>query len=111
MLQSYHQWSQQALGTKYSGELYEPSPRPYKCLSKIEYPFRDRTITVSQCARMCMDNRKINLSIVFAEQNVGVKQVADQVWLVSFMDYPCVQNRPLEFWRARQDSNPRPPGS
>jgi hypothetical protein len=31
--------------------------------------------------------QKINLSTVFAGQNVGVKQVADQVWLISFMDY------------------------
>jgi len=31
--------------------------------------------------------RKIDLSTVFAGQNVGVKQVADQVGLVSFMDY------------------------
>jgi hypothetical protein len=34
-----------------------------------------------------MGRRKINLSIVFAGQNVGVKQVSDKVWLVSFMKY------------------------
>ena len=34
-----------------------------------------------------MGRRKINLSTVFAGQNVGVKQVADQVWMVRFMDY------------------------
>jgi putative transposase len=32
-------------------------------------------------------HRKINLSTVFAGQNVGVKQVSDRIWLVSFMDY------------------------
>jgi hypothetical protein len=31
--------------------------------------------------------RKINLSVVFAGQNVGVRQVSDRIWLVSFMDY------------------------
>jgi putative transposase len=31
--------------------------------------------------------RKINLSTVFAGQNVGVKEVSDRIWLVSFMDY------------------------
>ena len=30
---------------------------------------------------------KINLSTVFAGQNVGVKQVSDRIWLVSFMQY------------------------
>jgi hypothetical protein len=31
--------------------------------------------------------RKINLSQVFAGQKVGVKQTADHIWLVSFMEY------------------------
>ena len=31
--------------------------------------------------------RKITLSTVFAGQKVGVKQVGDKIWLVSFMDY------------------------
>jgi len=77
----------QALGMKYPAELYVSSSRPYKGLSDLEYPFHDRTITVSQCGRICLANRKINLSTVFAGQNVGIKQIADQVWLVSFMQY------------------------
>ncbi len=31
--------------------------------------------------------RKINLSAVFAGQNVGIKEVAEKIWLVSFMHY------------------------
>ena len=31
--------------------------------------------------------REINLSQVFAGQKVGVKQTADRLWLVSFLDY------------------------
>ena len=34
-----------------------------------------------------LGRQKINLSKVFAGQNVGVKQIADQIWLVSFMEY------------------------
>ena len=34
-----------------------------------------------------MGRRKINLSLALADQNVGVKQVADRIWLVSFMQY------------------------
>ena len=30
---------------------------------------------------------KINFSTVFAGQNLGVKQIADRIWLVSFIDY------------------------
>jgi putative transposase len=42
---------------------------------------------VTHCGRICFKGRKVNLSQVFAGQNVGVKQVSDQIWLVSFMDY------------------------
>ena len=34
-----------------------------------------------------MGARKVHISTVFAGQNVGVKQVAYRVWMVSFMDY------------------------
>jgi putative transposase len=77
----------QALNMRYPAELYKPSPRPYQGLSELEYPFHDRTITVTACGRICLGSRKINLSGAFAGQNVGVRQVADCVWLVSFMHY------------------------
>lgn len=37
--------------------------------------------------QICFNGRKINLSGVFAGQNVGIKQVAEKVWLMSFMQY------------------------
>ena len=40
-----------------------------------------------QRGRICFKKRKVNLSQVFAGQDVGVKQVSDRIWLVSFMDY------------------------
>src|SRR3954468_2759514 len=42
----------QALNMKYPTELYRRSPRPYRGLSELEYPFHDRTITVTQCGRI-----------------------------------------------------------
>jgi putative transposase len=82
-----HERPHQAIGMKYPAELYEPSPRPYRGLTELAYPFHDRTITVTRCGRICFGRRKINLSTVFAGQSVGVKQVSEQIWLVSFMDY------------------------
>lgn len=82
-----HDRPHQAIGMKYPGELYERSVRPYQGLSELEYPFHDRTVTVTTCGRICMGRRKINLSIVFAGQNVGIREVADKIWLVSFMNY------------------------
>lgn len=82
-----HERPHQALDMQYPAEIYVSSPRPYKGLGDLEYPFHDRTITVTRCGRICIGSRKINLSTVFAGQNVGIKQVADHVWLVSFMQY------------------------
>ena len=64
-----------------------PSFDPVLCLDELHYPFHDRTITVTQCGRISFGRRKINLSTVFAGQNVGLKEVSDRIWLVSFMDY------------------------
>ncbi len=36
---------------------------------------------------MCVGGRKINLSVVFAGQNVGIKEVSEKIWLVTFMQY------------------------
>ena len=77
----------QALNMRYPAELYATSPRPYTGLPELEYPFHDLTVTVTQCGRLCFGKRKINLSGVFGGQNVGVREVADHVWLISFMHY------------------------
>jgi putative transposase len=56
-------------------------------LEELTYPFHDLTVTVTHCGRICFQGRKINLSHAFAGQNVGVTQVGERVWLVSFMQY------------------------
>jgi putative transposase len=82
-----HDRPHQAIAMRYPAELYTPSPRAYTGLPELSYPFHDMTITVTQCGRLCFGRRKINLSGVFAGQNVGVKEIADHVWLISFMHY------------------------
>jgi len=77
----------QALDGRYPGEVYTPSPREFHHPRQPEYPFHDRTILVTQCGRICIGRRKINLSTVFAGQYVGVKEIDNDIWLVSFMDY------------------------
>jgi len=77
----------QALNMQCPADLYVPSTRPYKELPELDYPFHDKTVTVTTCGRICFNRQKINLSLVFAGQNVGVKQVSDSIWLVSFMNY------------------------
>lgn len=77
----------QALNMNCPAERYVPSTRPYTGLPDIDYPFHDKTVTVTTCGRICFNRQKINLSLVFAGQSVGIKQVSDQIWLVSFMNY------------------------
>ena len=77
----------QALGGLYPAEVYTPSAREYRPPEQPEYPFHDRTVLVTQCGRICIGRRKINFSKVFAGQRVGVTEVDDDIWLVSFMDY------------------------
>ncbi|HEX4049789.1 MAG TPA: IS481 family transposase [Steroidobacteraceae bacterium] len=77
----------QAIGMRYPAELYRPSSTPYRGLDDLRYPFHDRTITVTSCGRVCFGRRKINLSLALAGQNVGVKEVSDKIWMISFMKY------------------------
>src|SRR3984893_16183063 len=77
----------EALGMKCPAEVYQPSPRTYKGLPDIDYPFHDKIIVVTNCGRICLGRKKINFSKVFAGQAVGIKEVHDDIWLVSFMDY------------------------
>jgi putative transposase len=77
----------QALGMKVPADVYARSSRVYRGLEELTYPFHDATFTVTQCGRICFHGRKVNLSHVFAGQNVGVTQVGEHVWLVTFMRY------------------------
>jgi hypothetical protein len=77
----------EALDMKCPAEVYQPSPRPYTGLPDIDYPLHDKTIVVTRCGRICLGKKKINFSQVFAGQAVGIKEVHDDIWLVSFMDY------------------------
>ena len=77
----------QALDMKVPADIYGRSTRVYRGLEELTYPFHDGTFTVTQCGRICFKGRKVNLSHVFAGQNVGVTQVGERIWLVTFMRY------------------------
>ena len=77
----------QALKGAYPGDLYTPSARVYAPPPEPDYPFHDRTVRVTRCGRICIGKRKINLSTVFAGQVLGLTEVDDQIWLVTFMTY------------------------
>ena len=77
----------EALAMACPAELYTPSQRPYTGLPEIDYPLHDRDVLVTACGRICMHRKKINISTVLAGQKLGIKEVDDGIWLVSFMHY------------------------
>jgi len=77
----------EALNMKCPQEVYVPSQRTYNGLPEVEYPLHDKDILVTACGRICMHRKKINISTVMAGQKLGIKEVDDGIWLVSFMQH------------------------
>jgi transposase InsO family protein len=77
----------EALAMKCPAEFYSPSSRAYDGLPEVNYPFHDRDVLVTACGRICMHRKKINISTVLAGQKLGIKEVDEGIWLVSFMSY------------------------
>jgi hypothetical protein len=70
---------------KRPADLYTASARCYDGLPELTYPFHDRNVTA--CGRLCLHREKINISAVLAGRKLGIKEVEDGIWLVSFMHY------------------------
>ena len=47
----------------------------------------DLAVGVTHCGPICLDKRKIHLSTAFAGQEVGIREVSDRIWAVTFMTY------------------------
>jgi len=82
-----HERPHEGINNKYPSEIYKPSTREYKKPEPLFYPFHDKTITVSQCGRVCDRGLKVSLSTAFAGVEVGIKEMEDGIWVVSFLDY------------------------
>ena len=77
----------EGLGMKRPAEIYKPSPRRYQGLPELTYPLHDRDLLVTACGRICMHRKRINISTVLAGQRLGIKEVDEGIWIVSFMSY------------------------
>ena len=58
-------------------EVYSSSSGPYRGIAEPHYPFHDKTVVVTNCGRLCLYRKKINLSTCLAGQAVGIKVVDD----------------------------------
>ena len=72
---------------KTPAEIFRPSERPYRGLPELAYPTHEREALVTSCGRICMHRKKINISTAMAGQKVGMTEVDEGIWLVTFMKY------------------------
>ena len=72
---------------KTPAEVYRPSAVAYVGLPELTYPLHDRDVLVTACGRICMYRKKVNVSTVLAGQKLGIKEVDEGTWIVSFMQY------------------------
>lgn len=75
---------QEALDMNCPADVYTASPRPYRGLPDLTYPLHDRDVLVTACGRIGMVRKR---STVLAGQRLGIKEVDDGIWIVSFMHY------------------------
>ncbi len=77
----------EALAMKCPAEVYAPASKPYSGLPELTYPLHDREVMVTHCGRICMHRKRVNVSTVLAGQRLGIKEVDEGIWIVSFMRY------------------------
>jgi transposase InsO family protein len=77
----------EALAMRCPSEAYSASSRSYDGLPELTYPLHDRDVLITACGRICLHRKKINISTALAGQRVGIKEVDDGIWIVSFMRY------------------------
>ncbi|WP_247749503.1 MULTISPECIES: hypothetical protein [unclassified Rhizobium] len=61
----------EALDMKALADIYKVSTRAYSGLLDIKYPFHDRDILVTNCGRICMHRKKINISTVEGSRHLA----------------------------------------
>ena len=77
-----------------SGHVLVDSPQREREISRIRrndpngaIRLHNKSVRVTRCGRICIGKRKIYLSLAFAGQIAGIREVENQIWLVSFLDY------------------------
>ena len=73
---------------KTPNEIYNKSNKAYRSmLVPLEYPNHDYTLKVSQCGSIRNKDFRVYLGVPFGGNNVGMRQIDENVLEVNFMDY------------------------
>ena len=75
----------EAIDMRLPADLYTPSPRRFPAeLPPLEYPMHDDVRTVHNTGEIRIDTQSIFISGAFAGERVGIRELEDGRWLVSF---------------------------
>jgi len=77
----------QAIQMKRPADVYKQSERKYTGLPDITYPGYDKSLMITNCGRVCLNDQKIHISRALANQPVGLKEVDSGIWQIDFMSY------------------------
>ena len=77
----------EALNMKFPSEIYINSKKIYADLDDLDYPQHDLTLRVSPCGSIRFNKMRIYISTALSFQNLGVTEIDDQLWNVSFMNF------------------------
>lgn len=79
----------QAIKMKCPNDLYRKSSRTFNPIQDpLEYPHHDRTLQVRPNGSITLHGRtRLYIGDPFGGYNVGIKQIDEDIWKVSFMDY------------------------
>jgi transposase InsO family protein len=99
----------EALGMKTPSDCYACSPQPLAPL-RLEYPLHDDTLWVKADGEIFINRRKVYLSTALAHLPVGIREIQDDVFLVSFdtLDLGLINTRATHKPFTRFDLNPQP---
>lgn len=80
-----HERPHQALAMQRPADIYRPSPRRYEGLPELDYPLHDEVRRVDNRGVTNMpDNRACYLSQALVGCHIGLREVEDGCWLVTF---------------------------
>jgi transposase InsO family protein len=96
-----------SLGLRCPADIYAPSTRrPEEPLPELVYPMHDMVRRVRHDGWFRFNHHAVYLTKALAGENVGLREVDDKLWLVSFMnlDLGYLDAHSMEFLEERQRS-------
>lgn len=82
----------ESLDMKSPTDVYKKSQKTYEPqIESLTYPGHDLTARITKCGKLFLDNQKLKvkltIGIPFGGQNVGLTEIEQGIWKVTFMDF------------------------